>query len=318
MKKIALVLAFFCSFAAFAQDDDILTVNAPGKSRIRVSENSIVFNAGYNIPMLLNSELRENKFWNKKIGTGIDFNVDFRKQFMKRVIEDEEVITEPTLFSVGIGLGISYMTKSMGFSNYADTLHDFLDKDNDNCLVTLNYHNVKESASLIYLDIPLYLEIGRLNRIKPSGFFKIGLKPSVLISKKIVGEGKYTSEGYYSQWNVMLDGIDHLEYYTDKECYLNAKNKNKDEYKLSPFVLWGTISGGVNFPFSSPETNRLAKWILRISVKIDYSLTPVSKSLSDSYYFKDAKFRLNQSNMMGGKGSRIFSPGVTISLIYCL
>jgi hypothetical protein len=82
-------------------------------------------------------------------------------------------------------------------------------------------------------------------------------------------------------------------------------------------VVWASISGGINFPFSSFEKNKIAKCILRISAKADYSLTPISKKLSEPY-FKDSYFRLYQSNMLGGNGTRIFSAGLVVSLIYTL
>jgi len=327
MKKIILTLLFLCTISVFAQVEvgtNILTgvadttrsyQNVDFKLRVIVPKNAIVFNLGYNIPILQNALLKQD-FWDKKIGTGIDFSVNFRHHFQNKVIENEKVITKPTLFAIEAGLGVSYLHKSCGFIEFSNTLSNYTDVDKNLCDVKLKYDNVKESFSLTYLDIPVSMEIGKLSQIKISGFLKLGVKASVLISKKVIQEGSYTSSGYYLDWDCPIHGdrgdIPELGYYTNKSL--------KDpEYNLSPFVLWGSISGGVNFPFSSIEKNRIATWILRVSAKLDYSLTPVSKKLNISELdFEGAKFRLHQSNMLGGNGSRIFSAGISVGLIYCL
>jgi hypothetical protein len=236
---------------------------------------------------------------------------------MKKMIEDDEVITIPTWVAMGVGLGVSHLRKSAGFKNHTESLAGYIDKDNDPCTVNLKYADVKESFSLTYLDVPIYLEIGRPNRIKISGFCKLGVKASILISNKVECKGTFTSEGVYEDpYYVTLHDVPPLGYYTNENCYLNPET-HKMDYKLSPFVIWGSISGGVNIPFYSIEKKRLAQWILRVSAKVDYSLTPISKSLPDPY-FTDAKFHLFQSNMLGGDGSKILSAGISIGLIYCL
>jgi len=57
--------------------------------------------------------------------------------------------------------------------------------------------------------------------------------------------------------------------------------------------------------------------MLSVGANIDYSLMPISKSSKDTY-FNDANFRINQSNMLGGKGSRMFLFGIDLKLTYCL
>jgi hypothetical protein len=282
------------------------------KSRIRVPKQAIVFNLGYNIPWINNNLVRSD-FWNKKMGTGIEFSVDFRQQFQKRKIENNEVVFLPTALGLSAGLGISHFRQAAVLEDFTESLANYTDADGDRCTVILDYKGVKEKAALTYLDIPVYLEIGKPSRVKVSGYCKLGFKASILIGKNSDGEGTYTSTGYYPkpQWDVTLFDIPHLGYYTDALCY------NDPELKPSPFVLWGSVAGGVNFPFSSLEKNKLAKWIFRLSAKVDYSLTPVSKAMEESY-FKGSTFRLNQSNMLGGDGSRIFSVGLSVGFIYCM
>jgi hypothetical protein len=312
---VVFVLALFFASAVFAQegsDDAVQVVNTAVKSRVRVPENAIVFNLGYSIPMLDNAMVK-NSFWDKKLGTGMDFSLGFRRHFMQRTIEDDEVVNLPTWFAVGAGVGVSYFHQSIGFGSLRDTLTSHTDVDGDNCDVYFNFQNVKEAVSLMYLDIPVYLEFGKPDRMKTSAFFKVGVKASLLLSENVAGEGFYKSEGFYPKWNVKLHNINPLGYYNNADCY----SENESEYNLSPFVLWGSVSGGVNIPLSSVKKNRIAKWMFRINAQIDYSITPISKSLPDSD-FSGTKFRLFQSNMLGGDGSKIFSVGLGVGLIYCL
>ena len=316
-KELVFILAFFWACTAFAQveesEDAVVNNNASAKSRIRVPENAIEINLGYSIP-ILNNALLKNDFWDKKVGTDAYFSVNFRRQFMKKTIEDDDVVSIPTWFSVGAGVGISYFQQSVGFDNAKEILSKHKDMDGDICDMSFNFRDVKEEVSLTYLDIPIYVEIGRPDRMKVSAFFKVGVRASVKVSGKPTCEGTYTSTGYYPQWNVTLYDIQPLGYYPNNGCYSNTEN----DYSLSPFVLWGSFSGGVNIPLSDSKKNRIAKWMLRVSAQIDYSITPISKSLLNADD-TGTKFRLFQSNMLGGEnGSKIFSAGLTLGIIYCL
>ena len=326
MKKVVFILVFCTAVAGYAQvrvgnnlvkgvvDTTQTIQNITIKERIKVPSKALLFNLGYYFPSV-NNKLVNSDFWNKKLGSQVEFNVDFRMQFKRDDIEDEEVIQTPTLFAFGVGLGFSYLHQSAKFDSYTETLNNYVDADGDNCNVILSYRNVEEAVSLTYLDIPFYIEVGKPSRVKTSAYFKLGFKASILVGKKFSHAGNYTSAGYYPQWDTLgfgkpFDDIAELGYYPDKPCY------EAPEFAFNPFVLWGGISAGVNFPFSSLEKNKLAKLMLRLSGKLDYSLTPIAKPLSESG-FRGSSFRINQSNMLSD-GSRILSLGLSVSLIYCL
>ena len=326
MKHILFIALFLCTVTLYAQvevgnnlvigkvDTTRSIQNISLKSRVRVPANAVVFNLGYQVPWITNA-LTKADFWSNKVGTGIEFSIDYRRQFQKKVIEKNEIISVPTCFAFGIGVGISFIHKTSYFENFAETLNNYVDVDKDKCTVKINYNNVKEAVSLTYLDIPLYLEIGKPSRIKPSVSFKLGVKSYVLVGKRFNNAGTYTATGYYEKkgdipLNVLIYDVPELGYYTNAPCYNNL------EVNVSPFVLWGIVSTGVNIPFSSFEKNKIAKWILRLSAQVDYSLTPVSKAMEESY-FKGTAFRLNQVNMLS-KGNRIFAAGFSIGMIYCL
>jgi len=319
MKKTALFLSFFCTVAIYAQQESevrnnilIGTSDDHGylniKKRPIVPEKSIVLNVGYNFPFIRNTS-NNGEFWDKVKKNGIEFSLDYKKHFHKKEITDEQVLSTPQSFAVGVGLGISYFSQSARFENFSETFN-YIDVDKDQCKINLDFQNVKESISLTYLDVPLYVEIGKLGQTKTSASLKLGFKASLLISEKFSGAGTYTSTGYYPELDVVLHDVPVLNYYTNSLCY------NNPEYKLSPFVLWGTVAAGINFPFSSIDKNILSAWILRVGAKMDYSLTPVSKSLPTAP-FAISKYRINQSNIFGSDGSEIFSIGLSLGLLYC-
>lgn len=330
MKRIILILMLFGPVMAYAQGEisnDFLIVTSDStsefpktifKRRVVVPAKALIFNAGYGVPFIHN-DLMKSELWTKNIGSAAHFEVDFRKQFQKERTEDGEIIKVPTLWAVGMGLDISYYSRSAYFMD--DSVHVSLpglnDADGDIFEAQLDYKKIKESVSLLYLSVPLYVEIGKLNQVKTSFFVKMGVKASLLISDTFSGEGTYSSNGYYNDpgdgraWNIGLYDIPELNFYTNEPCY------NNPEYKASPFVLWGTLAGGVNIPFSSLEKNRVSNFVLRIGAKAEYSLTKVSKSTAESYFI-DAPYQINRVNMLGGNGSRILAIGLEIGIVYCL
>ncbi len=278
------------------------------KIKTIVPENAVSINASYGIPFISN-DLEKSEMWNKKSSIALNFGVDYKRQFMKTTIENNEVVQAPSSLGMGIGLGLSYLSQSSIMEDHTEMLNSFTDIDGDLCDVAFSYKGIKEKVSLTYLDIPLYLEIGKPNQAKINGYLNAGIKASVLVSGKFTGEGSYTSTGYYQNTNSTYHDIDVLNYYTNKASYENS------EYKLSPFVLWGCLSGGVNIPFSNLEKNSVSKFILRVGAKVDYTILPVSKSVAEPY-FKGAGYRISQSNILGETGSRILMLGVDIKLIY--
>jgi len=282
------------------------------EDRFIVPQNAISFNLGYGIPTITNA-LTNQDFWDKRLGTGLSFGVDYRHHFFTSNIVSNIEVSQPTMFGVGIGLGINRLTQQ-AIMDYTHTeiIRNFVDRDGDICDVTLSYRGIRERVSLTYLDIPLFLEIGRPSQARLSGYFNAGLRASILISNTFSGEGTFTSTGFYSHINgnlanVTLYNIPGLNFFTDKNAYTDP------EYDLSRFVLWGSLSGGINIPLGRAP---VSSWILRVGARVDYTLLPVSRAIPEPY-FTGANFRINQSNMLGGNGSRIFMFGLDVRLIYC-
>ena len=322
MKKNIFIAVFLLGATSlFAQVDTVKyrhnIVDAEGSGRnidmklkTIVPQNAISINVGYGVPFI-NNGFMKSEVWNNKTGTALNFGIDYRLQFMKSEIVNNEVVKTPSVAGIGIGLGISHFKQSAIMKNHTDTLHDFEGNGGFFGDVTLSYKGIKENLSLTYLDIPLYLSIGKPSQVKISGYFNVGIKASLLVANKFAGEGTYTSQGYDYATNCLIHNVDVLNFYTDKASYENS------EYNLSKFVLWGSLSGGVNIPFSSLEKNKISKVILSVGAKLDYTILPISKSIAEPY-FKGANYRINQSNILGSNGSRIFLPSVEVKLIYCI
>lgn len=324
MKKIfpVLIVSIFYTLNSFSQvegTNDIFKVKIDTTKKFRnleiekreiVPEKSLAFNVAYGVPFLKN-DLTSSDFWERKTGTAMHLAVDFRKQLKKEKIVDDYEITVPTGFAIGVGLGVSYYNKKIYFDNFSENLLGIYDYDDTKFNAFMSYKNIEESANFTYLDIPLYIEYGKPYQTKLNGWVKLGIKTSLLIANKFSGTGTYTSTGYYPEWDVELHNIPNLGLYTDRQSYEDA------EYKFSPFVIWGCLSGGINIPFTSFNENRLSKFILRVGGNLEYTLTSVSKK-SAAPFFSGASYRINQSNLLGGDGSRMLALKLEIGLIYCL
>jgi len=161
-----------------------------------VPEHALSFNLGYSIPTITNA-LTNQDFWDKNLGTALSFGVNYKRHFFTSSIADGREVRQPMLFGVGAGLGISHLSQQAIMNyNHTEILRNFVDRDGHTCDVTLSYRGIRERISLTYLDIPLYVEIGRPSQTRLSGFFNAGLRASILISHQFSGEGTFTSTGF--------------------------------------------------------------------------------------------------------------------------
>jgi len=250
----------------------------------------------------LSGEIIGNGIWNEKHKLSNQFNV-----FM-----EFKQLSEGAPLALGLGLGISSFKLEAGFSSFNETVEGQNDIDGDNYTAICAYSDVKENLSLAYLDIPLYVSLGVPRSGRISAYCKIGITPSINIQKRFEGVGKSNISGFYADgWNVTLHDIDELPFNSNGSCY-----ENDVEYKVNPLVVWGNISGGVYIPLSNYKANNDARLIFKMGAKLDYSITSISKPIDEAAIIKDATYRLNQVNILAGKGTRILSPRVEIGLIY--
>lgn len=219
----------------------------------------------------------------------------------------ESPLSSSNLVSWGLGVGITKYTLSAHFSSFGETVNGLVDVDGDLYNEIGKYNYVNEKVSLMYLDVPLFLSFGQARIHRIDGYFKIGITPSFNLQKKFQGEGTYNISGYYPTWDVALHDIDELNFSSHGSCYQEV------DFQVNTFVLWGNISGGIHIPLSNLKEGKMAKFILKIGGKIDYSITPLSKQLNEPV--KGAAYRNNQSNILASK-TRILSPEIEIGIIF--
>ena len=319
MKKSIILLIFLYAVSAHAQR---IVNPMTGEKQDYTPLNAIAVTVGAGIPFISN-DLINSDVWNKNIGFRTQLSVDFRKQITKEKTHPtyNRVVDDPTIFALGAGLGFSFYNKSADLKDYRDSIPGLIDKDGDKFDAILSSSNLKEKISACYLDIPLYVEIGRPSLTKLRAFGKIGIKPSILVSKDCTVEGTYTLEGFYKEIgkkevNVTLRDIDVLGFCTDEPSYKNP------EYKYQPFVLWANLSAGLSIPLSNSSNDKLSNTILRIGLKYDFALTKISKSTSEytlpgtEVPLTGAKYNINRSNMLDGSTMQYL--GLDMSLIFCL
>jgi hypothetical protein len=307
MKKLIIVL--ICLYSVSVNAQDIIDPETL-KKQDYTPLNAIVCTVGGGIPLISN-DLMKSDVWNTKLGFGTQVSVDFRKHFTKEKVVGDNVVDYPTIFAVGVGLGVSYYNKSAYFDDFSETLTGLTDIDGDKYDARLSYLNIKEKVSMLYLDIPLYVEFGKPSLTKLGVFGKIGLKPSLLVSKNFQGEGAYSLSGYYPEWDVLLHDVDHLGFYDDRPAYQTP------EYEYKPFVLWANLSAGITIPLSSVDRDILRKTVLRVGVKYDFTVMNISAATSESA-IPWSSYRINQSNMLGGNGSKMHYIGLDFALMFTL
>ncbi|MFZ4398522.1 MAG: outer membrane beta-barrel protein [Bacteroidales bacterium] len=258
------------------------------------SKASVGFTIGSGKPYL-SGDLINNSIWQENNPLSKEFCISY---------ETSQLSTSSPI-SLSIGLGLSSYKLKAHFSFLKETVNGQTDIDNDTYNAICLYSNVEENISLLYLNLPILFSYGIPRSNKMSLYGKIGITPSFNISNSFEGSGNYNISGYYPEWNVLIHDVDALNFSSSSSTYKNV------DYKINKFVLWGNISAGLYLPINGDS------WMLKIGVKCDYSITPISKQL-DEIFIKGATYRINQSNMLAGKGTRILSPGFEMSVIYIL
>ena len=310
MRKILIIVLSLIATVSYAQETDDSSTpwkwSKPAKRDYPVL-NAMVYSAGYGIPLVSNNLMSD--VWDQKMGYAAHFTVEYRKQFTEEKVIMNRTVEYPTLWAMGVGVGVSTFSKSADLNITSEQVNSLLDADGDPYNAHLDYQGINEKFSLTYIDVPLYVEIGRPSRSKFKGWAKLGVKGSFLINDSFEGKGTYTARGYYPRWDVLLHDIPELNFLTNQSAYSDS------EYKMKSFVLWGTVSAGVSIPLSNYDAEIIRNVVLKLGVKYDFTITPVSDGSSESL-FPGSKYRVNQSNYFGGSGSRLHYIGLEIGLIH--
>lgn len=212
--------------------------------------------------------------------------------------------------SLGVGIEYSRMRFAAGIGYLSDTLDGAIDRDNDFYTAYLTYKNVEETATLHYLGVPLTLSIGQPYHDRVSGYAQITLVPSFCLSSSFSASGFYDHEGYYSAMDLTLSDFPSLGFGH------NMSLGNKENPDVNRFLLTGRVAGGIYLPLSQTQKGKTSPWVVKLGVKLDFSITSMSKGLPEEASFQNATYRLNQYNLMSSDGCRFLNPGLEVGIMY--
>ena len=218
--------------------------------------------------------------------------------------------------SLGAGLEYSRMRFAAGMGQSSFTL-SAVDNDNDVYTAHLTYRNVEERATVRYLSIPLTLSFGQPYNDRISGYGQITFAPSVCVSSSLNTAGYYDLEGYYSQWDLTLTEFQHLGFGPDQSI-----KEDKAELKVNGFLFTGRLAGGVYVPLCRIKQHETSPWVLKLGVKLDYSISPAAKQAEQEDKLSQVVFNatdyINQNNFLSGGRFSFLNPGVEVGIMYIL
>ena len=207
-------------------------------------------------------------------------------------------LSESFPISVEAGLGIRSFSMAARLNEYATTI-EAVDVDGDNYQAIYAFNGLEESLSLTYFDIPIRLCFGQPAKDRVTAYAKLGLTPSINVASTFAGAGTYSLKGYYPQWDVTLENVEHLGFGTDMECYENV------EPEINGFNLWGNVAFGAYVPFKGSPI------LLNVGVNLDYPFMSIG-SINENDRLPDAKSGLLQN------GGKVVIPSVEVGLVYTI
>lgn len=260
-------------------------------------------------PMLAQTTRFGEAFWRRQLTmshhTGIFWN--------------SASVSKTAAVTFGVGLEYSRIRISAGIGQLYDTIEQAVDADGDTYSARLSFNNVAEKADLHYISIPLTLSFGQPRNNRISGYGQISLVPSFLAAVKCSVSGTYNCFGHYSELSGQpvdfeLDDFDNLGFGSNRDI-----NQRKQEKQASPnrFVLLGRLSGGFYLPLCNIKQGKTSQWVLKMGVNLDLTITAISHETPDET-FPEAKYHLDQYNLLSSTGSRFFNPGVEVGLLYII
>lgn len=228
-------------------------------------------------------------------------------------------VSKTAAITFGVGLEYSRIRISAGIGQLYDTIEQAVDADGDTYSARLAFNNVAEKADLHYISIPLTLSFGQPRNNRISGYGQISLVPSFLAAAKCSVSGTYNCSGLYSELSGLpvdfeLEDFENLGF--GNNCDINQR---KQEKQASPnrFVLLGRLSGGFYLPLCNIKQGKTSQWVLKMGVNLDLTITAISHETPDEV-FPEAKYHLDQYNLLSGTGCRFLNPGVEVGLLYII
>lgn len=142
---------------------------------------------------------------------------------------------------IKLGIGVSsYNTLLVGNGEHQST--EIKDIDNDNYTESIILLNAEYNVNPMYLSIPLVLEFGNASVNKIGYYVGLGIEYSYLLNENSTSSGSYTTKGTYPLWDVTLEDVPELGYYTAKDVEPGPTLKNTN-YSVR-------ASAGITLPLS--------------------------------------------------------------------
>lgn len=262
-------------------------------------------------PWLMNDLLSQNNgefpIWNREMTLSHQFGLYWGSRSLLRNFP----------LSLGVGVEYSRMRFAAGMGHCLKEIDRvdnvaIVDVDNDEYTARLTFLDVKEKATLHYLSIPLTLSFGQPYSDCISGYAQITFAPSVCVSSSLSTAGCYDLEGYYSQWDLTLTEFQHLGFGTDQRIKME-----KEELNVNRFLFTGRFAGGVYVPLCSTKQHETSSWVLKLGVKLDYSISLAAKQEDKpSQVVFNATDYITQNNFLSGGRFSFLNPGVEVGIMY--
>lgn len=222
--------------------------------------------------------------------------------------------------SLGVGLEYSRVRFVAGMGYYYKAIDSIdnvpiVDIDSDNYTARLTLLDVKEKATLRYLSIPLTLSIGQPYCDRISGYAQITFALSFRWKSLLSTTGNYDLEGYYSDWHLTLTEFPRLGFGSDQRIEVK-----KEELKVNGVLFTGRLAGGVYVPLCRIKQHETSPWVLKLGVKLDYSISPAAKKAEQednpSRVVFNATDYITQNNFLSGGRFSFLNPGVEVGIMY--
>jgi hypothetical protein len=225
---------------------------------------------------IYNKAIYDDDTWQADGGFGYALDFGYFMRFSRNI-------------GLGIGIGISHYQTEIGYDYYhaVDEMHDI---DGDLVESDLEVLNMAQKTSLMFADLPLFIELGNPNTHKLNFYVRLGIKLSYPFSYDFTSGGTSTTEGYYPEYFVNLYEIPELGFESNKSVVVT------NETDLSSLNVSLLGSAGLTIPVSDYI-------IIKVGAALNYGLTEISDEKLEEG---------DQSIYTGESNSLLMSPGNTI------
>ncbi len=265
-------------------------------------------------PLLFNSLLNQKegseRFWHRQMTLSHQVGVYWNSASFSNKLP----------MTYGVGLEYSWMKFSAGIGQLSDSPYKFMDNDGDSCTAYLTYNNLRETATLRYISIPLTFSIGAPRADRISGYFQVSLIPSFLLKDSLSVGGKYSCMGHYdtisNQWvNLNLTNFPDLGFVENQDI---GGKRTKNSKVMNRVVFSGRLSGGVYIPLCNTTKGQISKWVVKLGANLDFSIPyKLRKEVeSENININNLDQYLSQYKIFSSSSSWSVNPSLEVGILY--